>query len=180
MEYVGKLERIILGWLKPLPRLPVAARKWLGDNVWWIAIVGVVLTGIGILMSIQAVFATLALIGQVAHSFYPLATFSAWSVVTIVVGLVFAVVSGLFLFTAVQPLKEKQKKGWVLLFVSWLVGILGFVVGMILSFNIFNFFLGVIFGALVTALSGYLLFEIHGQFAHTEKSKGVKKAAAKK
>jgi hypothetical protein len=75
---------------------------------------------------------------------------------------------------AITPLKAKQKKGWVLLFITWLLGALSVVVTAILTLSVLNFITSVIFGALWVAVGGYLLFEMHGQFAHVERSKGVK------
>ena len=176
MESLGKLEKTLLKWIQNVPHLPEVARKWLGDNMWWIALVGAILTAIGILFSIIGLIGAVSIIGTVAASYYAASTFTSWAIVTGLVGLAFSVAQGVLLATAVKPLQLKQKKGWVLLFATWLVGVLSVVVSSILSLNPLGFILGILFGAIWIAISGYLLFEIHGQFAHVEKSKGVKAA----
>jgi hypothetical protein len=176
MELLTKLEQQVLKWAKGVPHLPTPARKWLGDNVWWIALVGAILTGIGILFAFVGLIGVISVLGTPAASYFATTTFTSWAIVTGVVGLVFLVIEGLLLATAITPLKEKQKKGWVLLFVLWLVGAVSVVVNAILSLNPFGFVLGLLFGAIWLAITGYFLFEIHGQFAHVERSKGVKHA----
>lgn len=181
MEILSKLERTVLGWLKSVPHLPTNARKWLGDNVWWIAVIGAVLGGIGVLGLIIALFGNISTLSSPFVSYYASATFITWLIIQTIIGLVFAVIEFLLLAFAITPLKEKQKKGWVLLFAVWLVGAVSVVVNAILTLNPFSFITSIIFGALWLALSGYFLFEIHSQFAHVERSKGVKsKPSAKK
>jgi len=174
MEVVSKLERTILGWFKAAPHLPGTAVKWLGDNVWWIALIGAILSAIGIITGLVAVIGIASIVGTVAASYYATSTFTAWAIVTGLVSLAFSVIETILLATAITPLKAKQKKGWVLLFAVWLVGAVSVVVNAILSLNPFGFIVGILFGAIWLAISGYFLFEIHGQFAHAEKSKGVK------
>lgn len=174
MELLVKLERTILGWLKDVPHLPIGARKWLGENVWWIVVIGAVLTGISALVLLGALFTNLSTLGSPIISYYASATFVGWLVVTTAVSLAFAVLEALLLAFAVTPLKERQKKGWVLLFAVWLLGTLSVVVSAILTLNPLGFIGNIIFGAVWVAISGYFLFEIHGQFANVERSKGVK------
>lgn len=178
MELLSKLERKILQWLKSVPHLPTAATKWLGDNIWWIAIVALVLSAIGAIIGLVAVITAASLVGTVAASYYAVSTYTAWAVITGLVSLAFMVIEIILLGMAIKPLQAKQKKGWVLLFAVWLVSAVSVVVNAVLSLNPLSFIFGIIFGAIWLAISGYILFELHGQFAHTEKSKGVK--AAKK
>ncbi len=176
MELLTKLEQQVLKWAKGVPHLPTPARKWLGDNVWWIALVGAILTGIGILFELVRLVNVISIIGTPAESYFAAATFTTWTIVTVLIGLVFMVIEGLLLASSVTPLKEKQKKGWVLLFVLWLVSAVSVVVTAVLSLNPFGFVLVLLPGAIWLAITGYFLFEIHGQFAHVERSKGVKHA----
>ena len=174
MEALSKLERTVLGWLKDVPHLPVSARKWLGDNIWWIALIGAILSGIGILVLLGSLFTLLASFGTPVVSYYASPTFLGLIIATTAVSLFFVALEGVLIAMSVTPLKEKQKKGWVLLFASWLVGVVYAVVTTILTLNVLTAFGNLIFSAVWIAASGYLLFEIHSQFAHTEKSKGVK------
>ena len=175
MEPLTKLEKIILGWYKKLPHLPESARKWLGDNVWWIAVIGLVLTCIGIL---SVLFGTL--LSTATSVAYVLPAFAAWQLITGTVLLAFLVIEAILLGLAIKPLQVKQKKGWVLLYLLWLIGILYVVVYAVLTLNPFLFIVQVLFGAIWVAISGYFLFEIHGQFAHALKSPGVKAEEKKK
>jgi FtsH-binding integral membrane protein len=176
MQFLNKLERTVLGWFKGVPNLPTGARKWLGDNMWWIVLIGAILTGLGVLGSLAAISALLSVLDSVAVSYYTSTTVTSWAIVTGFVGLAFSIVEGVLLAVAVKPLKDKQKKGWVLLFATWLVGAIAVIVNSILSLNVFGFIIGILFGAVWAAISGYFLFEIHGQFAHVERSRGVKHA----
>lgn len=178
MDLLSKLERTVQGWLKNVPHLPQVARTWLGDNVWWIALIGAILSGISIIVGLLGVISIASIVGTVAASYYATSTYTLWAVITALVVLAFTVIDAILLAMSVTPLKAKQKKGWVLLFAVWLVGAISVVVNAVLSFNALAFIGGILFGAIWLAISGYFLFEIHGQFAHTEKSKGVK--AAKK
>lgn len=180
METIGKLEKQILVWLQSVPHLPEVVRKWLGTNVWWIVLVGVILSGIALLSSLITIIGVASLIGTVGVSYYAVATFTTWSIVTGLVSLAFGIVQVLLLIAAISPLKAKQKKGWVLLFASWLVGVLAMVVSAVLTLNPIGIVFGLLFGAIGVAISGYFLFEIHGQFAQVQKSRGVKAAESAK
>jgi|GEM_PF-223871 len=174
MEFVSKLERTILEWLKSVPHLPSTVRKWLGDNAWWIAIIGAVLSGIATLALLGSLFASLSTLASPFISYYASATFVGLMIANAAVGLVFMALECVLMAMAVAPLKEKQKKGWVLLFIAWLLGILYTVVGAILTLNPLSIIGNLIFGAIWVGITAYFLFEIHGEFAHVERSKGVK------
>lgn len=174
MEQLSKLERMIIGWLKDVPHLPTTVRKWLGDNIWWIVVIGVVLSAIGLLGLIGALFTNLSTLSSPIISYYAAPTVIGWLVVTTAVALAFTAIELALMAFAITPLKEKQKKGWVLLFATWLVAIVAMVVGAILTLNPLSFIGNLIFGTIWVALTGYVLFEIHGQFSHVERSKGVK------
>lgn len=178
MEFISQLERTVQGWLKAVPHLPEGARKWLGDNIWWIAAIGAVLTGIGVLGIFITLLSNVATLGSPILSYYASTTFIMWVIVKASITLAFAILECVLLALAVSPLKQKQKKGWVLLFAVLLLGVLSVVVSSILTFSVFGFIVNIIFGALWLAVSAYFLFEIHGQFAHVERSKGVKRKAA--
>ncbi|MFZ2126547.1 MAG: hypothetical protein WAV04_03495 [Candidatus Microsaccharimonas sp.] len=178
MDFINKLETMIGGWLKNVPHLPAAGQKWLATNVWWIVLIGAILTGIGLLFAIGGLFTLIALLGAVSSVYYvPGAGITAWSIIAAVIGLVFTVIQGILLAIAVQPLKAMQKKGWVILFASWLLGILSVVISAIVSGSIFGFISGILFGAIGVAISGYFLYEIHGQFAHVKTVKAKAKKA---
>jgi len=177
MELLTKLEHTIGGWLREVPHLPTDARKWLGDNLWWITLVGAILTAIGVFSLVIALVTNISLLASPFVAYYASATFVGLAIVKTIVSLVFAALGCVLLALAVTPLKEKQKKGWVLIFVAWLVSAVSVVVGAVITLNPFSFLTSIIFGALWLVVGLYFIFEIHGQFAHVEKSKGVKKNA---
>jgi hypothetical protein len=180
MEFINKLETTVVGWAKNVPHLPPAGQKWLGQNVWWIVLIGAIVSGIALLFAIGALFTLIALLGAVTASYYGAYAATGVTGLTIaaaIVSLVFVVFRVILLAVSVKPLKEMQKKGWVLLFIVWLLQGLSVVISAVLSFSIAGFLLGIIFGAIGLAVSGYFLFEIHGQFAHSPRvTKSAKKA----
>lgn len=179
MEQLVKLEHWVHDKVKAVPHLPVAAQRWLAKNVWWIVLIGVVIGGISLLFSMGTLLTIASLIGAVSSSYYVLGAPTAWTVVSGFIGLLFLagilVLNGL----AVQPLQKMQKKGWVLLFLSWLLAVVSVIVNGILSLNPFSFVFGLIFGAIFLAVAGYFLFEIHGQFNHDKAVKATAKKAKK-
>jgi len=178
MEYINKIEAIVGGWLKNVPHLPAAGQKWLGQNVWWIALIGAIAAGIGVLGGLVALFTTISLVGSLSSTYYVTQTVTSWAVVTAAVSLAFLVLQGLLLAIAVKPLKDLQKKGWVLLFTTLLVQAASVVVSAVLTLNVAGFLIGIIFGAVGLAIGAYFVYEIRGQFAQV--SKPATKAAAKK
>lgn len=176
MDILHKFEKKVLSWFKSAPNLPDGARKWLGDNIWWITLIGLILTVVSLLSLLAGLNERVALLNSVVASYYTSSTVMSWAIVTAIVSSVFLILQGILLAMAIQPLKQKQKKGWVLLFGSWLVAGLAVVVSAVLTLSVFSFIINILFGAVWLAVIGYFLFEIHGQFAHVERSKGVKSA----
>ena len=181
MEFINKIEAMVAGWAKSVPHLPAAGQKWLGQNVWWITLVGTILSAIGLLIALGALFTLIALLGAVSSSIYgayATAGVSGFTIIGSVIGLVLSAATLVLMAFAIKPLKDMKKQGWVLLFLSWLVYAVSVVINSVLSLNVVGFILGIIFGAVALAVSGYFLFEIHAQFAHvrTIKAKTAKKA----
>jgi len=167
MQLINKLERLVLGWVKDIPHLPVVAQKWLATNVWWIVLIGAIMTGLAALFTLVGLTASIAILGSPSNAYYVAgSTYASWAIVTSAVNLFFFVIGGIILAAAVKPLKEVEKKGWVLLFLAWLVHVASVVVGAVLSLSVLGFILNIIFGAIGIAITGYFLFEIHSQFAH--------------
>lgn len=169
MELLHKLEKVVHSWLKNVPHLPVVVQKWLATNAWWIVLIGVILSGVGFLVSLSGLFVAASLIGSVANSYLLYGGVTAWTIVVGAIGLAFSaliVVIGAF---AIQPLKAMQKKGWVLLFLSLLVSAASIVMTAVLKFNILTLFVELIFSAIFIALAAYVLFEVHAYFTHDKK-----------
>ena len=167
MELLKKLEHMVAGWFKNVPDVPKEWRVWLGNNVWWIAIIGAVACAFAALATLGVLFGSFALFGAVAIQ--PVAsTVIAWGVVHSLISLIFIVGQGALLLAAIQPLKAKYKRGWVLFFAAFLVSALSVVVNAVLSFNVGDFVVNIITGAIGLGIGGYFLFQMHGEFAHNE------------
>lgn len=177
MDGLVQLERKIQGWLKGVPHLPRDARRWLGANMWWLVGALAVITGIAVFSLILATFSSLAMLGNPYVGFYASTTLAALATVKTMVSLIFTAVVCFLLALAVAPLKEKQKKGWYLIFAATLVCVASVVVGAAITLNAFAFLTNIIFGAVWLLLVVYIVFEVHGEFVHVERSKGVKKNA---
>jgi len=180
MEYIHKLETTVSGWVKNVPHLPVSGQKWLAQNVWWLVLIGAIISAISLLISLTTIAGLVAIIGTTSSFYYASESILTLAILSSIVALVFIGLEGLLLALAVKPLKEQQKKGWVILFALLLLNVISTVVNAIFTFSVGGFIIGIIFGAIWLAIFAYFLFEIRGQFAHVTKTVGVKKAAAKK
>ena len=177
MNVLKNLERTVVGWLKKAPRLPRISKVWLGDNLWWIAAVFAALTAIAVLGLVMSVLGNLSMLGNPYVSYYTTATIVGLAAIKTTVSLVFTAIVCILLAVAVTPLKEKQKKGWSLVFVALIVSAISIAVGAVLTLNVFGFLANIIFGALWLVFATYILFEAREQFIHVERSKGIKKNA---
>lgn len=177
MNALKNLEQTVAGWLKKAPRLPRVSKVWLGDNLWWVAAVFAVLTAIAVLGSVMSVLGNLSMLGNPYVSYYTTTTIVGLAAINTTISLVFTAAICILLATAVTPLREKQKKGWSLVFVSLIVSAVSVAVGAVLTLNVFGFLANIIFGALWLAFAAYILFEAREQFIHVERSKGIKKNA---
>ena len=118
----------------------------------------------------------MAVIGSTVASYYVSTTFLTVTLIRSIVSLVFCVIEFILLIMAIRPLREKQKKGWVLMFGVLLLGAVSAVVSALITLSVFNFIQSIIFSALWLAISAYFLFEIRSEFAHVERSAGAKKS----
>jgi len=169
MELINKLERTVLGWVKNVPHLPAAGQKWLALNAWWIVLAAAIIGGIWFLFALNGLFSLLTLLNSVSNLYYVTNTYTDYAIFKAIVGLVLLGLSVAALAFAVMPLKDRLKKGWVLLFLAWIISAVSIVVSAILSLSVIGFIISIIFGAIFLAIGGYFLFEIHGQFAHPPK-----------
>lgn len=174
MDTITKLERTVLGWFKSVPHLPKFSQRWIGENIWWIIVIATIITALAALGNIFALLGNLSILQNSIVSYYASASFLVWSNVVTTITLIFNAITAIILGVSVTPLREKQKKGWVLLFLAWLVTVVSSVVAAFLTLNVAGFILSLLFSGLFIVVSGYFLFEIHGEFAHTERSRGVK------
>lgn len=176
MQLISKLEKIVLGWAKNVPHLPPAGQKWLATNVWWIVLIGAIISGVAFLISLAGLFTLVSLLGAASSLYYVAGSnYTSLAILSATISLIFLAANGLLLAFAVKPLQHMQKKGWVLLFMTLLVQALSVVVHAVLSFSVAGFIIGILFGAIGLAIGAYFISEIHGQFGHTAKAT-IKKA----
>ncbi len=161
---LGRIELKIEAWLKAIPHLPTSGQRWLAENVWWMALVAAILSGISALVLMNTINQFTNPVSSFGYVLTP--SYTGWEILTSIVSLCFVIVTGILLAAAVKPLRAIQKKGWMLLFVVALVDAINIVLGAILSLSVFGFITQVIFGAIGLAIVMYFLFEIRNQFAH--------------
>jgi len=166
MELMNKIEKTVLGWVKDVPHLPSSAQKWIAVNVWWMVLVSAILGALGVLFSLNNLVTLLALLDSASNLYYVTTTYTEYAIVRQIISLVLGILTVVVLSLAINPLKLQQKKGWVLLFLALLLGIVSLVINAVLSLSILGFIISVIFGGIFLVALGYFLFEIHGQFAH--------------
>ena len=169
MDLINKFEKMLLGWAKNVPHLPVAARTWLGVNVWWIVLIAAIISGIAFLSTLSNLLTYVSLMGAASSAYYINASYTSLAVMNTSITLVFIAATAALLGFAVTPLKERLKKGWVLLFFTLLVSALSIVVQAVTSFSVGSFIVQILFGAIFLAIGAYFITEIHSQFAHPAK-----------
>lgn len=170
MNFIHQLEKTIAGWVKDVPHLPLESQRWLGRHAGSFAIAGVVLVAILILANIVGLLGTISLMSAPTYAAIAInPDYLVWSVIRASVVIGFLGLTGLILAAAVKPLRARNKKGWVLLFALWLLMAASVLINSILTLSAVWFITSFIFGGIFLALGGYLLFEIHGQFAHAVK-----------
>lgn len=174
MEIVKQIENMVARWLKPLPHLPGKGQKWLADNVWWITLVGVIISTLGTLSLIGVTLAAMALIGATSGFLYlhgyaaNYVAYTGWGVLWLTISIILLIAMVVIMAMAVGPLKEKKSKGWELLFLSTLLSAVFSIFNLLARFDIFNFISGLIFSALAIAIGVYFLFEIKSHFKSTK------------
>lgn len=173
MKDINKLEVLVASWYKDIPHLPAAGQKWLAENVWWLALIGVIFGAFSVFGIISVTFfASAALValggayGAAAGGVVMLATLFY---------LALAIITLILMGMAITPLKAGLKKGWTLLFIVALVNVVSLIVSFLTSLNFF----GLVWGLLATAVGTYFLFEIRGYFTGVAKVTSGKPAAKK-
>jgi hypothetical protein len=173
METVHKLESTLDGWLKPLPHLPTLWRKWLAANVWWLTMIFVVLSVFGVLALVGSLFTALSIFGFTTtfYGYYVPQAYGSWWIVTSVVSLGFLVATVMAAGAAVNPLREKKKRGWELLFLAYVISFASSLVSVVLNFNTFTFMPALFGTVLSAAISAYFLFEVREYFGRKKATK---------
>ncbi len=170
MSALKNLEQTLAGWQKNSPiHLPVSVRKWLADNAWWLVIVGIVGSIISIIGSIRALMWANDVLYQARQFSAALGVdtpSTLGSDISIWVSMAVFVVVIIIELKAIQPLREKKKSGWDLVFLASLIAIAGSLVSGIASGGI----VATIFGTAIAALlSWFFLFELRLEYLPKEK-----------
>lgn len=176
MELVHKLENTVAGWYKGAPHLPPNGQVWLWKNVWWIVLIGVILSAVSLLFVLGSLVFLMSFVGVVdsAYGSSTAAAYGSLSLIAVLVSIVVLVVTLILEAIAIKPLKDLQKKGWNLIFLALLANIIGSVVALIVSINAFNLILTLIW----SAIGAYFLFEIrHLYGAKADKEAKVEPSA---
>ncbi|MEP6710346.1 MAG: hypothetical protein ABJA64_01355, partial [Candidatus Saccharibacteria bacterium] len=130
MEMIEKLETTLGGWFKQAPHLPANVQKWIAQNVWWLTLIGVVLSAFAILAVLPILFGAslfLASIGGAYGYYSGLGLVNTW-VVSFGFGIAILVIEAF----AIKPLKSLSKKGWNLIFLSMILSVASSVVSAVL------------------------------------------------
>ena len=169
MQTVTKIENMAVEWYKGMPHLPANGRRWLSANVWWIALVGVI---VGALSIVTVFFGTL-LVGMFAATYGGVAgaALAGFGAVVVLLSLLFSIVTMVLTAMAISPLKAKQKRGWTLLFMTVLIQVVAAAIHLLFTFNIFD----LIWNLLFIAIGGYFLYEIRDDFSAVKAAKTVAK-----
>lgn len=162
---LGGLEQLLdetVNKKQPL-QLPADVRKWLGRNVWWMSLIGGILSVWGawtfwqVGHYLSTVNPYLDELARVNGTTYASDLGIMWYV-----ALVGLLVEGVLMLAAIQKLKRGAKGGWDLLFYTSLVSL---VVSLVYMF-VPGYGFGSLLGALVgTAIGWFFLFQIRSQFA---------------
>jgi uncharacterized BrkB/YihY/UPF0761 family membrane protein len=165
MQQLSSLEQALAGVFKDLPHLPKVVRDWLVENAWWLVIIGVVLGAIGVLGLLPTL-----LVGSVVVGYYAGAVAGGSVMVSGIVSIAVLVLTIVIEAMAIQPLKQKKKRGWDLLFLAALISIAGSLVGAVIGGNVVGGIVGTLIGA---AIGGYILFELRDHYLAVKKPKEV-------
>ena len=163
---IKKIENIATKWLKPIPHLPIKGQNWLAMNIWWIVMVGLILSIMGVLMLIGAVFNGLSIMNTAVGYFGYNGTmaYSGWWAFVSIISILFMIAVIIVAGIAINPLKMMKKRGWDLLFLTLIISVASSITSIILNFNVFSFLFSIIMTAISAGIGAYLLLEIRSHF----------------
>ncbi len=172
MESIQKLEKRLAGYFKQLPNLPQAGRTWLAENVWWLALISVIISALSLVYALIGVISLVVWTATPVFygAYYSATAISAAWITSASLTLLFVLVITVLMAQAVPFLRTMRYRGWMLLFTVYLVNALRIVVMALLTGSITGFIAGIIFGAIGLAIVGYFLFQIRSFFGAGEKT----------
>lgn len=145
MDFINKIQEPF----KTLPHLPKGLVEFFVKIAPYLALIGAVLGLIsGPVIGLLGSFASLLTLSPM---------FLVWTIGTVVITLLNSVI----LFYAFNPLKNRQMKGWMLLFWSDVLSVISGIIGMVYGNS--NGFIGTILGIVIGL---YILFEMKPFYAN--------------
>jgi phosphoglycerol transferase MdoB-like AlkP superfamily enzyme len=171
MARSDELEMKLKRWYDRVPHLSSYSREWLSNNIWWMALIGVVFNAVGLYRVVNVLLAVFGM-ERPGVDIQPVLDVASYNWVFVAISALQFAVTLMFMVFAVSPLRERAKQGWVLLYWSFVVNFtLGFM-AMIASFRLFN----AVVVVAQAGIAGYFLFEIRSYFALHRESKLLKHA----
>lgn len=153
------LEKSLDGMYKKWPQLPEGFKKWLANNVWWLALVGAILSALSVLTSWNYA-SQVSRVDDFARS-YGVDLYNGGSSTYWWIMMAASAVEAVLLFMAFQKLKEHKKDGWNLLFYTSLVSVGATVLTAFMSKSVVGTLIGAAIGALI---SWFFLFAVRSKF----------------
>ncbi|WP_432713382.1 hypothetical protein [Pedobacter sp.] len=166
MDVLHKLETALAVQYDKLPHFPVGFRTWLAQNAWWIVLVAVIFSVLGVigvfgLLAVALLGVNMGLVAvDVPYDSTIGAAVSGVFIVLTILSLLELIIQTVLLALAISPLRKLLKRGWDLLFLVLVINTVLIIVGDIISVNI----PGLIVGLLLAVIGGYFLFELRDQF----------------
>lgn len=158
MELVKKLETMVAGWYAQAPHLSKSGQQWLAKNIWWIALAGAIIGTISLVFALFGVLfagAVLSTFGGVLG-----AAVAVPLIIAAIISSAIAIVTVVITYIAVPLLKQGQKRGWTLIFITVLLQVVVLAVNLVLTLNLFD----LVWGVLFAAIAAYFLFEVRSYF----------------
>ncbi len=159
METINKLETTVEGWYKGLPHLPKAFTQWLATNVWWLALISVILGAFAVFSLLSVTLFAGAVLTAAGGAYG--AALGGFALISVLFYLALAIITLIITVLAIAPLKAHAKKGWSLLFLAAVINAVSLIISFLSNYNLF----GMIWGIAMTAVGVYFLFEIRSYFS---------------
>lgn len=176
MENLNKLADKIEKIFKPFPHFPANWRKGLSGAMWWLVLIATILSLIACAcIIIPLIFLGVLTVGSSIDSngAVVLAGFTVWIVLVPTILLLGMAIVQMW---AIKPLKNKERKGWNIVYV---LSLLGLVVSILSIFG--GNFAGWLSGILWSVLWIYVWFELRDSFKEASiKATAVKTAKVAK
>lgn len=164
MNPLTTLEKTLARLFAQAPHLSVNARRWVGENIWWIVLVIALASTLGLLGDLPKLLKTASMTAATYNVFYPYSAVTVGSVVASgLVTLSLGVVIVVLLFLAVTPLKEQRLIGWRLLLMTRIIAIISAIATFIILIQNFSLY-GLLWDLAFILIELYILFEVRDEF----------------